>query len=247
MNLGRPISTRWSPSRARPASTLSQVLLGVRIACAECHHHPYDRWSQTDYFGMTAFFTPLSVKPSARGESVQVVGDPVTKHPRTGDTILPHALATKMPDGNRRPAIAASCWPTWMTVAETIRSSPATSPTASGPTSSAAAWSSRSTTCATPIRRAIPSCSTRWRSTSSRPKFDVKQLIRTIAASRTYQLCSKPNATNEKDELNYSRAALSPHRGGGDARHGQPDARRARRSSAAPRPARGRSSSGTAR
>src|SRR5262249_27090736 len=56
------------------ASTLSQVLLGVRIACAECHHHPYDRWSQTDYYGMQAFFTPVSLHPSPRGESIQVQG-----------------------------------------------------------------------------------------------------------------------------------------------------------------------------
>src|SRR6185436_1461934 len=38
------------------ASTLAQVFLGVRIACAECHHHPFDRWSQDDYYGMQAFF-----------------------------------------------------------------------------------------------------------------------------------------------------------------------------------------------
>jgi hypothetical protein len=37
-------------------------------------------------------------------------------------------------------------------------------------------------------------------------KFDVKQLIRTITSSRTYQLSSKPNTTNEKDEINYSRS-----------------------------------------
>src|SRR5262249_13886370 len=43
------------------ASTLAQVFLGIRLACAECHHHPYDRWSQTDYFGMQAFFTPVGV------------------------------------------------------------------------------------------------------------------------------------------------------------------------------------------
>src|SRR5262249_4295605 len=39
------------------ASALAQVFLGVRIACAECHHHPFDRWSQDDYHGMAAFFT----------------------------------------------------------------------------------------------------------------------------------------------------------------------------------------------
>ncbi|NDF00672.1 MAG: DUF1549 domain-containing protein, partial [Verrucomicrobia bacterium] len=35
------------------ANAVSQVFLGVRIACAECHHHPFDRWSQTDYYGMS--------------------------------------------------------------------------------------------------------------------------------------------------------------------------------------------------
>src|SRR5262249_1710107 len=46
------------------ASSLSQVFLGIRIACAECHHHPFDRWSQTDYFGMQSFFTPVAVRNS---------------------------------------------------------------------------------------------------------------------------------------------------------------------------------------
>ena len=99
------------------AATISQVLLGVRIECAKCHHHPFDRWSQTDYFGMTAFFTPVSVKGSARGEAVQALGDPVTKHPRTGAAIAAHALATTMPDksptGDRRVVLAA-----WMTAPE---------------------------------------------------------------------------------------------------------------------------------
>src|SRR5205814_926269 len=92
------------------ASTLSQVLLGVRIACAECHHHPFDRWSQTDYYGMQAFFTPLAVRNTPPGEVLLAAGDPQTKHPRTGETILAHALATPMPEklpaGDRRPVLA---------------------------------------------------------------------------------------------------------------------------------------------
>ncbi len=186
------------------ASTLSQVLLGVRIACAECHHHPYDRWSQTDYFGMTAFFTPVSVKPSARGEALQSSGDPVTKHPRTGDPILAYALATKMPDksppGDRRIVLAA-----WMTsndnpyfarnlanrmwahflgrgLVEPIDDVRDTNP---------------------PSNPELLDALTRH---VVETKYDVKQLIRAIAKSRTYQLSSKPNGTNEKDEINYSRA-----------------------------------------
>lgn len=186
------------------ASNLSQTLLGVRIACAECHHHPYDRWSQTDYFGMQAFFTPVGLRPSARGESVQVQGDPVTKHPRTGDTIQPYALATTMPDkapaGDRRLVLAE-----WMTSPHNP-------------------WFARhlaNRVWAHMLGRGLvePIDDVRDTNPPSNPelldaltkhvvdtKFDVKQLIRTIAKSRTYQLSSKPNASNEKDEMNYSRS-----------------------------------------
>src|SRR5262249_12227762 len=50
------------------ASTLAQVFLGVRIACAECHHHPFDRWSQDDYHGLTAYFSGVQVRRSPLGE-----------------------------------------------------------------------------------------------------------------------------------------------------------------------------------
>ena len=49
------------------ASTISQVFLGTRIECAQCHHHPFDRWSQTDYHGMAAFFTQVNFKDSPQG------------------------------------------------------------------------------------------------------------------------------------------------------------------------------------
>src|SRR5207248_2196207 len=65
------------------ASTIAQVFLGMRIACAECHHHPYDRWSQTDYHGMAAYFTQVSRKTSPRGDAIMAIGEPVSKHPRT--------------------------------------------------------------------------------------------------------------------------------------------------------------------
>lgn len=186
------------------ASALSQVLLGVRIACAECHHHPYDRWSQTDYYGMQAFFTPLSLKASSRGESLQVQGDPVTKHPRTGDAIQPYALATKMPEkappGDRRTVLAA-----WLTA----------------PANPYFARNLANRVWAHMLGRGLVEPIDDVRDTNPpsnaelldalskhvvETKFDVKQLIRTIAKSRTYQLSSKPNATNEKDAMNYSRS-----------------------------------------
>jgi hypothetical protein len=39
-----------------------QLFLGVRVACAQCHHHPYEKWSQDDYWGMAAFFSQIGRK-----------------------------------------------------------------------------------------------------------------------------------------------------------------------------------------
>jgi hypothetical protein len=41
---------------------LSQVFLGQRMACANCHHHPYEKWSQDDYWGLAAFYGRVGKK-----------------------------------------------------------------------------------------------------------------------------------------------------------------------------------------
>src|SRR5262249_45892417 len=46
------------------AETTTQVFLGVRVGCAKCHHHPFEKWSQDDYYAMTAFFARLGTKNS---------------------------------------------------------------------------------------------------------------------------------------------------------------------------------------
>ncbi len=198
------------------ASSISQVLLGIRIACAECHHHPFDRWSQTDYFGMTAFFTQLGVRPSSRGESVQAVGDPVTKHPRTGEIVpaspLPHPLAGRASDGLKDPSLARPAnTDRRIALAEWMAS----------PQNPWFARNLANRTWAHFLGRGLvePIDDVRDTNPPSNPelldaltkhvvatKFDVKQLIRAITKSRTYQLSAKPNATNEKDEMNYSRS-----------------------------------------
>jgi hypothetical protein len=50
---------------------LAQLFLGVRMQCAQCHHHPFEKWSQDDYYGLAAFFSRVGRKPTAtRGEDV---------------------------------------------------------------------------------------------------------------------------------------------------------------------------------
>ncbi|MBI3876399.1 MAG: DUF1549 domain-containing protein [Verrucomicrobia bacterium] len=186
------------------ANSLSQTFLGVRIACAECHHHPYDRWTQGDYQGMTTFFAQVNVKKGAQGEALVAEGSPQAKHPRTGELIQPYALGTRMPEkspeGDRRRVLAD-----WFT-------------------SSDNQWFARNLAnrlVAHFFGRGLvePVDDVRATNPASNPElldalardvqgasFDLRKIIRTLTASRTYQLSSKPNETNERDEQNYSRA-----------------------------------------
>lgn len=52
---------------AELAETTSQLFLGVRLQCARCHHHPYEVWSQEDYYGLASFFTRLELKDNQDG------------------------------------------------------------------------------------------------------------------------------------------------------------------------------------
>jgi hypothetical protein len=46
------------------AETTAQLFLGIRVGCAKCHHHPFEKWSQDDYYGLTAFFSRMGTKTS---------------------------------------------------------------------------------------------------------------------------------------------------------------------------------------
>jgi hypothetical protein len=194
------------PQPGAAASSVSQIFLGIRIECAQCHHHPYDRWSQTDYFGMAAYFAQLSRKNSSLGELLVAEGDPNTKHPRSGQTVTAHPLGEPMPEkniaGDRRVELAA-----WMT-----------SP---GNPFFARNWANR--LWAHMLGRGLVEPVDDFRATNppSNPellealarevvslKFDLRAVLKTIAASRVYQHSSEPNATNIRDEQNYSRFFL---------------------------------------
>jgi hypothetical protein len=188
------------------ASTLAQIFLGVRIACAECHHHPFDRWSQDDYYGMTAFFAPVSIKSSPASEMLMAGGESRATNPRSGSAITAHALGTDMPEklpaGDRRQKLAE-----WMT-------------------SPANPWFAKSLAnryWAHFLGRGLVEPVDDFRATNPPTNqalldalarhlvdnhYDVKQLIRAITASRVYQLSTTPNATNERDEQNHSRALM---------------------------------------
>ncbi|WP_052572417.1 DUF1549 and DUF1553 domain-containing protein [Chthonomonas calidirosea] len=55
---------RVSHDPSEMAETTSQVFLGVRLQCAKCHHHPFEKWSQEDYYRFAAFFARIGQKGS---------------------------------------------------------------------------------------------------------------------------------------------------------------------------------------
>ncbi|HQR05688.1 MAG TPA: DUF1549 domain-containing protein, partial [Gemmatales bacterium] len=83
---------------------VAQLFLGVRMQCAQCHHHPFERWSQDDYYALAAFFAQVGRKPSGtRGEDLIF-------HKRglaTATNIKTRAALKPAAFGNAMPAIAS--------------------------------------------------------------------------------------------------------------------------------------------
>lgn len=97
-NNGPPNYFRIAKTPQDLAEATSQLFLGVRLQCAKCHHHPFEKYSQSDYYGFAACFSGISMKRSqefglATGEEVLVVraGEEV-RHPRTGERMKPTPL-----------------------------------------------------------------------------------------------------------------------------------------------------------
>jgi hypothetical protein len=202
---------RAVPEPGKAASTLSQVFLGVRIECAQCHHHPYDRWGQDDYFAMAAYFAPLSRRDSPLGEILVAAGAAEATHQRTGQKVLPRPPGVAQVS-NLSNQLASTTDPrvelaAWMTAAD----------------NSFFARNLANRVWAHLLGRGLvePVDDVRATNPPSNPellealaaelvkqKFDMRGLIRAICASRVYQHSTRPNPTNERDEQNYSRALL---------------------------------------
>ncbi len=187
------------------AAMAAQTFLGLRITCAECHQHPYDRWTQEDYYGFQAYFASVSPKALGANQFALLANKPPTaKHPRTGERIVAHPLGETQPEeaasGDQRPELAS-----WMTSPENP-------------------WFSRNMAnriWARLLGRGLVEPVDDFRSTNpaSHPEllvaladylvqhnYDGKALIRLITSSHTYQLASTTSPANQNDEKNFSRA-----------------------------------------
>ena len=186
--------------------SFSQLLLGVRIECAQCHHHPSERWSQTDYVGLAGFFTGVKLKKLPDGsQAIVSQGGRDLPHPRSGEVVTARALgaAPAIFDGvtDRRQlladwmvdrdnpffarSIANRLWAHYLGrgVVEPIDDMRDTNPATNEPLLKALADHLHDV------------------------NFDLKAFTRTLLNSRVYQLSSRSNTSNRDDNQNFSHAA----------------------------------------
>ncbi len=188
------------------AEATAQLFLGVRLQCAKCHHHPFEKYSQGDYYSFAAFFSRVGTKGSSEfgvfgGETVVVVrnGGEVT-HPRTGQVMKPMPLDGEPVDDSldRRVALAQ-----WLT-------SPGNEMFARNIVNRYVGYllgrglvepidDMRSTNAPTNVAL-MQALARDFRDSH----FNVKHLMRTIMHSRLYQLDSQPTFGNAGDSRFYS-------------------------------------------
>ncbi|MEZ5941765.1 MAG: DUF1553 domain-containing protein [Planctomycetaceae bacterium] len=113
-----PAANYWRASRdpTDAVETTAQLFLGIRMQCAKCHNHPFERWSQDNYYGVAAAFARVGRKPGATPDEEVIFvqdGGEVTQ-PRTGKTMPVHLLLqgdVNVPAGEDRRAAFAD----WLT------------------------------------------------------------------------------------------------------------------------------------
>ncbi|HEY1067325.1 MAG TPA: DUF1549 domain-containing protein [Pirellulales bacterium] len=191
----------------RTTENVAQVFMGMRIQCAQCHNHPFDRWTMDDYYGFAAFFSQIGRK---RGEDqretiVFNAGGGEVKHPVGGRNMAPKFLGGATPDvaGKDRREVLAKwlasdenpyfatnlaniVWAHFLgrgiinEVDDVRVSNPAVNPE---------------------LLEALGKKFTEY-------KYDFRKLVRDICTSRTYQMATQTNESNASDGKNFSHAQL---------------------------------------
>ncbi|MBU6221565.1 MAG: DUF1553 domain-containing protein [Planctomycetes bacterium] len=191
----------------KTAENVAQVFMGMRIQCAQCHNHPFDRWTMDDYYGFANFFAQIGRK---RGEDPRETivfnsGNGDVKHPVGGRVVPPKFLGGAVPDtkGRDRREVLAD----WLAspdneyfgrnlvnivwahffgsgIVDEVDDVRVSNP---------------------PVNKALLDVlATRF----VESKYDFKQLVREICTSNAYQRSTQANETNADDDRNFSKARL---------------------------------------
>ena len=192
----------------KTAENTAQVFMGMRIQCAQCHNHPFDRWTMNDYYSFAAFFPQIGRKngEDPRESIIYDRGDGEVKHLVTGKNMKPKFLGGDEPDiksGESRRAVLAK----WL----------------ASPENPYFARNVANIIWAHFMGKGIidPVDDVRVSNPPSNPElldalakkfteygYDFRKLVRDICASRTYQLSTRPNDTNAQDDRNFAKASI---------------------------------------
>ncbi len=97
--------------KTKQAENIAQIFLGMRLQCASCHNHPFDRWTMDDYYGFAAFLVQTGKKPGEDPREIILydTGEGEIKHPLTKGAVPPRFLGGHSPsvgDRDRRTVLA---------------------------------------------------------------------------------------------------------------------------------------------
>ncbi len=197
------------------AETTAQLFFGIRMQCAKCHNHPFERWTQDDYYSMAAFFARVKQKkdtvergvgPQGQGAAEVIYSDRKGEvvQPRTGKTMPPKfmggSVATVPPDKDRREVLAA-----WLTSPD--------NPFFPTSVVNRIWYHLVGRGIVDPVddfRDSNPAANDALLDALAKDfvahQFDAKYILRVILNSRTYQLSAQTNDFNKDDNKYFSHA-----------------------------------------
>ncbi|HEX8916224.1 MAG TPA: DUF1549 and DUF1553 domain-containing protein [Humisphaera sp.] len=185
---------------------VSQTFLGVRFSCNKCHDHPFERWTQKQYYEFGAFFARVAFKPGQRpGEEVVYTdfrgGENL--YPKTNMALPPHVPYGEQPDVEQA-RVRQEAFARWLTSSENPLF--------------AKSFVNRTWSYFFGVGIIDPVDDIRASNPPSNPElldaltadfvrsgYDTQHLVRTIVTSRTYQGSVASNKWNADDRTNFSR------------------------------------------
>jgi hypothetical protein len=191
----------------KTAENVAQVFMGIRTQCAQCHNHPFDRWTMDDYYGFAAFFSQIGRKQGEdyRETIVFNSGGGEVRHPVGGRQMTPKFLGGATPDlagKDRRAALAE-----WLVSTD----NPFFAPNVAN-----RIWEHFFG-----VGIIEPVDDVRVSNPASNPelldalgkklveyKYDFKKLVRDICLSKAYQRTTARNESNQDDELNFAHSRV---------------------------------------
>ncbi len=189
----------------KTSENVAQIFMGIRTQCAQCHNHPFDRWTMDDYYGFAAFFAQIGRK---RGEDYRETivfnsGSGEVRNPVSNQVMTPKFLGGETPDSkgkDRRELLSK-----WITSADNPYFStsvanriwehffgvgvvdPVDDIRISNPASNPALFEA--------LAKKLVEYN-----------YDFKQLVRDICNSNAYQRTTNTNESNETDSKNFAHA-----------------------------------------